>query len=246
MKPRNLQIFLAALILSSAWLAAPTLAQGSIFCYTNDNCRAGQFCAHLTGRCEHLGICYNQPQVCYTLHDPVCGCDGETYDNSCYAAQAGVSVAHLGDCGSRRCDRNGQCADGFYCERPMGACTATGVCEKEPVPCVTFMYQPVCGCDGRTYENGCLAGYNSVSVDHLGPCEAVSCNSSADCTVGTWCQKAAGSCGVAGQCTAYPQYCLDIYDPVCGCNSEVYGNSCYAAMEGMSVAQPGETCGIPD
>ncbi len=32
---------------------------------------------------------------------PVCGFDGDTYDNACFAVRAGTRVAHLGACGTR-------------------------------------------------------------------------------------------------------------------------------------------------
>ncbi|MCH7514454.1 MAG: hypothetical protein IH947_11020 [Bacteroidetes bacterium] len=40
----------------------------------------------------------NRDAVCYALYEPVCGCDGNTYSNSCEAQLAGLISWEEGEC----------------------------------------------------------------------------------------------------------------------------------------------------
>jgi hypothetical protein len=65
----------------------------------NDSqCTPDEYCAKAIGDCEGTGTCMSRPEICLDIFDPVCGCDGNTYSNDCYAARAGVNVAHQGSC----------------------------------------------------------------------------------------------------------------------------------------------------
>ncbi|MCU0620044.1 MAG: hypothetical protein MUC69_00920 [Gemmatimonadales bacterium] len=64
-------------------------------------CAGGLYCAYAEGLCgkgDTMGTCTETPRSCRQHHEPVCGCDGETYSNSCLAAVASTSVAHSGAC----------------------------------------------------------------------------------------------------------------------------------------------------
>ncbi len=60
----------------------------------NEYCDYGAHC----GSGDQSGLCQVKPDGCFTLFDPVCGCDDVTYSNSCFAAAAGVSVQFDGTC----------------------------------------------------------------------------------------------------------------------------------------------------
>ena len=53
----------------------------------------------MCGIADGPGTCASKPQACTDLYSPVCGCDGTTYSNGCFANAAGVSVKASGACG---------------------------------------------------------------------------------------------------------------------------------------------------
>jgi hypothetical protein len=48
--------------------------------------------------CGGDGVCMPRPEACLDIYRPVCGCDGVTHSNSCYAAGAGTDYAAEGEC----------------------------------------------------------------------------------------------------------------------------------------------------
>ena len=143
-------------------------------------CMDTEFCLYDRG-CgfdDGTGICTVIPEACPRIIDPVCGCDGMTYQNECLANAAGVSAQADGECAptERRCGaRLGDtCGRGEFCLYGIrdicGAADATGVCTMIPESCEPVR-APVCGCDDMTYGNECLANMAGTSAAGRGPCE---------------------------------------------------------------------------
>jgi hypothetical protein len=167
---------------------------------------------------------------------------------------AGVAAA----CGSRG---SPPCPRGTFCFRPdsCGEADEGGTCIAPPGACPRIL-APVCGCDGRTYDNACEAQRQQVSVRASGACARVDaaapprdagggigapCGGFAGlaCAAGLFCLEPRGQCATVadgmGECTARPSVCPGVFTPVCGCDRVTYSNECAAHAAGRSVASAG-------
>ncbi|ROT65402.1 hypothetical protein C7M84_016635 [Penaeus vannamei] len=139
------------------------------------------------------------PENCNRKFAPVCGSDGETYNNECIlnvaicqAQQRGVKVAKAydGACAGPLLDAFGSRGDGG--EPPAGtAPTCPENCNRK--------FAPVCGSDGETYNNECIL--NQQQEDYG---TSTSQEDAPDC----------------------PEVCEEVFAPVCGTDSVTYDNLC--------------------
>ena len=70
-------------------------------CLTSTDCSEGEYCAKdMDKGCNSIGTCKQIPSdtLCVLQLDYVCGCDGKTYQNACFAAAYGVNVNYKGKC----------------------------------------------------------------------------------------------------------------------------------------------------
>jgi hypothetical protein len=164
--------------------------------------------------------CVNSAQIdstvmCPMVFDPVCGCDGVTYSNSCVAFYVGgVTAWTTGECGS------------------LNTCINPAQIDSTIV-CLT-QFDPVCGCDSVTYSNSCVAeNYAGVTNWTPGPC-------SAQIQMADSCSNLAGV--NFGLCDQFLGYGIinGICSPISGCGT-IVGNIDYstALVESLESCQIG-------
>jgi len=86
-------------------------------------------------------------------------------------AALGATIANLDEaCGGP--DKI-TCNSALFCHLPDGQCSApdaAGTCAKAPDFCMRVS-RPVCGCNGKTYQNECDARHAKVAIDTPGACK---------------------------------------------------------------------------
>jgi hypothetical protein len=113
------------------------------------------------------------------------------------------------------------CPDGMFCQTKPGECCCDfeGTCVAFPTFCPSTADDrlPVCGCDGKTYDDPCHAEQAGVSIDFANACDASFVCGATTCDIKHACTQTCSGIGEPPPptCTAPPPGCIGV--PTCAC-----------------------------
>lgn len=205
----------------------------------------------------------------------VCVSSGATLPSVCAADLAAQAVVYEGTCPGYLCATTAGCPAGTECVRPedsscisdgttcLGVCLRRQSCESglssscpAGYECVegtcqsscmcSSRYDPVCGSDGVTYDNACVAACAGATLARVGRC----CPTLDDCTLDCPYGRAndANGCAIC-ECRREPACaCTEVDSPVCATASDgsrlTYLNRCKAQCDGYFALTDG-ACPAP-
>uniref|UniRef100_A0A4W3K2I2 Transmembrane protein with EGF like and two follistatin like domains 1 n=1 Tax=Callorhinchus milii TaxID=7868 RepID=A0A4W3K2I2_CALMI len=173
-------------------------------CFAEFNERENDFkmCDETT--CRYAGVCTEVGDdltcscqfQCHTNYIPVCGSNGDAYQNECFLRLAAckyqkeITVITDGPCYTENGSGSGEGEyEGSGTERrpkhaKCGKCKYGAECDEDAedvwcvcnIDCIRFNYNPVCASNGKSYDSPCLVKEAScqrqerIEVKHLGKC----------------------------------------------------------------------------
>ena len=115
-------------------------------CTGNPDCPKDSYC-HIDGACKitggKMGQCRVRPTGCGSTYNPVCGCDGSSWNSLCSAYAAGVNPAHNGacaaDCAALEKPYKEALIAAYKCHSPTATGCSVSVANKLTCGCPTFI-----------------------------------------------------------------------------------------------------------